>query len=211
LDVAGRANTHPSDGVNMVRFLLYTALALNFSAPAVTATDRYGGWLLEQPRSFVLTPSFKQSVQLNNKIKTLELGFICDQRKNPKSVGVILIPFDGTFQSERDVIPVLIQNHADQYDPSDLLQNWKNGVEYISLEAKDDVDDLASFMRANEMDGAKSSFLQTVLLRVLKHQTTSLLMCRGFPIVSMRSEWHAPRPNRIFSGNPRLSSLRQLQ
>ena len=139
----------------MVRFLLYTALALNFSAPAVTAADRYGGWLLEQPRSFVLTLSFKQSVQLNNKIRTLELGFICDQRKNSKSVGVILIPFDGTFQSDQEVIPVLIQNHADQYDPSDLLQNWKNGVEYISLEAKDDVDELASFMKANEMDGAK--------------------------------------------------------
>jgi hypothetical protein len=155
LDVAGRANTHPSDGVNMVRFLLYTALALNFSAPAVTAADRYGGWLLEQPRSFVLTLSFKQSVQLNNKIRTLELGFICDQRKNSKSVGVILIPLDGTFQSDQDVIPVLIENHADQYDPSDLLQNWKNGAEYIFLEAKDDVDELASFMKANEMDGAK--------------------------------------------------------
>ena len=77
----------------MLRFLLYTALALNFSALAVTATDRYGGWLLEQPRSSVRTLSFKQSVQLNNKIETLELGFICDQRKNTKSVGVILIPF----------------------------------------------------------------------------------------------------------------------
>ena len=68
--------------VNMLRFLLYTALALNFSALAVTATDRYGGWLLEQPRSSVRTLSFKQSVQLNNKIETLELGFICDRRKD---------------------------------------------------------------------------------------------------------------------------------
>jgi hypothetical protein len=143
-------------GVNMLRFLLYTALALNFSALAVTATDRYGGWLLEQPRSSVRTLSFKQSVQLNNKIETLELGFICDRRKGSKSVGVILIPFDGTFQSDQDVIPVLIQKNADQYDPSDLLQNWKNGAEYIFLEAKDDVDELASFMKANEMNGSKS-------------------------------------------------------
>ena len=140
----------------MCRFFLYTALAWYFSVLAATAADRHGGWLLEQPRSFVLTLSFKESVQLNNKIITLELGFICDQRKNPKSVGVILIPFDGTFQSDQDVIPVLIQKHADQYDPSDLLQNWKNGVEYIFLEAKDDVDELASFMKANEMDRAKS-------------------------------------------------------
>ena len=140
----------------MVRSLLYTALALNFSALAVTAADRYGGWLLEQPRSSERTLSFKQSVQLNNKIETLELGFICDQRKNLKSVGAILIPFDGTFQSDQDVIPVLIQKNADRYDPSDLLQNWKNGVEYIFLELKDDVDELASFMKANEMDGTKS-------------------------------------------------------
>src|ERR1700735_2389653 len=116
-------------GVNMLRFLLYTALELNFSALAVTATDRYGGWLLEQPRSSVRTLSFKQTVKLNNKIETLELGFICDQRKSSKGLGVILIPFDGTFQNDRNVVPVLIQKNADQYDPSDLLQNWNNGVE----------------------------------------------------------------------------------
>jgi hypothetical protein len=123
-------------GVNMLRFLLYTALALNFSALAVTATDRYGGWLLEQPRSSVRTLSFKQSVQLNNKIETLELGFICDRRKGSKSVGVILIPFDGTFQSDQDVIPVLIQKNGHQYDPSDLLQNWKNGANISSWKRK---------------------------------------------------------------------------
>jgi hypothetical protein len=75
-------------GINMVRFLLYIALALNFPAFAVTAADRYGGWLIEQPRSSVRTFSFKQSVQLNNKILTSELGFVCDQRKSSKSVGV---------------------------------------------------------------------------------------------------------------------------
>jgi hypothetical protein len=141
----------------MWRFVLYTALTLCCGVLAATAADRHGGWLLEQPRSSVLTLSFKQAVQLNNKIETLELGFICDRRKGSRSVGVILIPFDGTFQSDQEVIPVLIQKNADQYvGPSDLLQKWKNGAEYIFLEAKDDVDELASFMKANEMDGAKS-------------------------------------------------------
>ena len=113
----------------MVRFLLYTTLALNCSALAVAAADRYGGWLIEQPRSSVRTLSFKQTVQLNGKIETSELGFICDQRKSSKSVGVILIPFGETFQSDQEVIPVLIQKTADQYvGPSDLLQNWKNGA-----------------------------------------------------------------------------------
>src|SRR3974390_3031216 len=137
----------------MLRFLLYTALALNFSALAATATDRYGGWLLEQPRSSERTLSFKQSVQLNNKIETLELGFICDQRKNSRSVGVILVPFDGTFQSDQDVIPVLTQKNADRYDPSDLLQNWKNGAENIFVVSKDDVDELVAFIKTNEIDG----------------------------------------------------------
>ena len=127
----------------MLRFLLYTALALNFSALAVTATDRYGGWLLEQPRSSVRTLSFKQSVQLNNKIETLELGFICDQRKNSKSVGVILIPFDGTFQSDQEVIPVLIQKNADQYSVLPIfckngktapnISSWKRKMTSMSL------------------------------------------------------------------------------
>ena len=103
------------------------------------------------------------------------------------------------------MIPVLIQKNADQYvGPSDLLQKWKNGAEYIFLEAKDDVDELASFMKANEMDGAKS--VHFVFANSppegRKHQTTSLLISRGFPMVSMRSKRHAPRPNRLFSSRP---------
>src|SRR6185437_3416882 len=189
-------------GVNMVRFLLCTTLTLNFSALAVTAADRYGEWLLEQPRSSVHTLSFKQSVQLNNKIETSELGFICDQRKNSKSVGVILIPFNGTFQNGQEVIPVfLIQKNADQYvGPSDLLQKWKNGAEYIFLEAKDDVDELASFMKANEMDGAKSVhfvFANSPPEGPQASNHIAINLSRGFPMVSMRSEWHARRPNRL--------------
>jgi len=168
----------------MCRFVLYTALTLCCGVLAATAADRHGGWLLEQPRSSVLTLSFKQAVQLNNKIETLELGFICDRRKGSRSVGVILIPFDGTFQSDQGVIPVLIQKNADQYNSSDLLQNWKNGAEYIFLESKDDVDELASFMKANEMNGAKSvHFVFSNDLRdgsqTSNHIAIELLRCVG--------------------------------
>ena len=69
---------------------------------------------------------------------------------------MILIPFDGTFQNQQDVISVLIQKSSDQYDPSDLLQNWKNGNDYIFLELQDDVNELASFLKANETHGVKS-------------------------------------------------------
>jgi len=141
---------------NMRRFLLYTALALYFSLHSAPAADRFGEWLLEQPRSFVLTLSFKKSVPLNNKIATSELGFICDQRDKSNVVGVILIPFDGTFENRHRIIPVLIQKNKDRYDPSDLVQHWNNGTEYIFLESNDDADKLASFLKANEADGVNS-------------------------------------------------------
>jgi hypothetical protein len=137
--------------------LVYTASALYFSVLAEAAADRYGGWLLEQPRSSVLTLSSKQSVPLNNKIATSELGFICDQRDKSGIVGVIFIPFDGTFENKQDVSPVLVQKRSDQYDPSDFVQKWKNETEYIFSESKVDVDELASFLKANESGGVKSA------------------------------------------------------
>ena len=140
----------------MRHFLLYTAVVWYFSVPAATAAVRYGEWLLEQPRSFVLTLSFKQSVPLNDKIATSELGFICDQRDKSNVVGVILIPVDGTFENRQRIIPVLIQKNKDRYDPSDLVQHWNNGTEYIFLESNDDADKVASFLKANEADGVKS-------------------------------------------------------
>ena len=144
----------------MRRFLPHTALAFYLSVlPATAAADRYGGWLLEQPRSSVFTLSFKQSVPRNGKIATSELGFICDQRDKSAHVGVLLIPVDGTFKNQQRVIPVLIQKNNDQYDPSDLLQHWKNGTEYIFLESNDDADKLTSLLKANEVDGVKSIHL----------------------------------------------------
>jgi len=121
----------------MRRFLLYAALALNFNA--ASAADRYGEWLLEQPRSFVLTLSSRQSLPLNNKIATSELGLICNQKDKSKTVGAILVPFDGTFENHNDVIPVLNEKNEDRCDRSDLLRNWKNKAEYIFLESTDDV------------------------------------------------------------------------
>src|ERR1700720_1001014 len=143
-------------GVNMRRFLPYTALALYLSVLPATAADRYGGWLLEQPRSSVFTLSLKQSVPGNGKIATSELGFICDQRDKSAHVGVLLIPVDGTFKNQQRIIPVLIQKNTDQYDPSDLLQHWKNGTEYIFLESNDDVGRLTSLLKAKDVDGVRS-------------------------------------------------------
>jgi hypothetical protein len=93
----------------------------------------------------------------SNKIATSELGFICDKRNESKIVGVILIPFDGAFENHQDVVPVVIQKSANQNDPFDLLQKWKNGTEYIFLESTDDIYELASLLKAEEIDSEKST------------------------------------------------------
>ena len=90
------------------------------------------------------------------KFATSELGFICDQGDHSRLVAV-LVPFDGTFENWRDVVPVLIRKHSDKLGPFDLLQKWKNGNEYIFLDTKDEVRELASFLKAEETDSEKST------------------------------------------------------
>lgn len=102
----------------------------------------------------MLTLSFKQSISLGNKITTSELGFVCDQ--TDRSIRVILIPFEGAFENNQRVIPVLIEKNSDRYDSSDLLQRWQNETEYIIAESKDDIDQLASLLKASETEGVKS-------------------------------------------------------
>jgi hypothetical protein len=67
-----------------------------------------------------------------------------------------LYPFDGTFEYRQNVIPVLFQKNSKQHDPSDLLQRWRNGTDYIFSEWKDDIDELASFLKTNDADGVKT-------------------------------------------------------
>jgi hypothetical protein len=140
----------------MHRCLLYSALILHFSGTFATAGERYGAWLLEYPRSSVITLSFKRSVALNNEVATSEFGFICDQGDHSRLVA-ILVPFDGTFENWRDVVPVLIRKRSDKLGPFDLLQRWKNGNEYIFLDTRDEVYELASFLKAEETDSEKSA------------------------------------------------------
>ena len=42
-------------------------------------------------------------------------------------------------------------------NPFDLLQKWKNGNEYIFLDNRDEVNELASFLKAEEIDSEKST------------------------------------------------------
>jgi hypothetical protein len=138
----------------MRRFVLFAALILYVCAFPATAAERYGEWLLEQPSGSILALSFKRSITFNNRAATSELAFACNPEN--KYVGVILIPFEETFKNQQEAIPVVIQQNEDQYDRSDLLQHWKNGIDYIFLELPDEQEELASYLMKRESEGVKS-------------------------------------------------------
>ena len=106
--------------------------------------------------SRIFTLSFKQSASVNNQLATSELAFICDQRHRSNFIGVILIPFDGTFESHRDPVPILIQKKSNQYDRTDVIRNWKNGNEFLFLDGQDDVADLISLLKEKGVDPDRS-------------------------------------------------------
>jgi hypothetical protein len=68
----------------------------------------------------------------------------------------MLIPFDGTFESHRDPVPILIQKSSDQYDRTDIIQNWRNGNEFLFLDGKDDVAELVSLFKESDSTSEKS-------------------------------------------------------
>jgi hypothetical protein len=65
-------------------------------------------------------------------------------------------PCGGTYQNHQAVIPVVIQKNEDEYDRSDLLQHWNNAIEYIFLEASEEQEQLATYLKDKESQGIKS-------------------------------------------------------
>jgi hypothetical protein len=139
----------------MRRFGLCAALALCVYGLPATAGERFGQWSLDQPGDFIFALSFKRSISFDDRTATSELAFVCNQED--KYVAVLLIPLDGTFTSRQKVIPVAIQKMGEQSDPSDLMQRWENGPGYIFLESPDEQEELASFLKDREAEGAKSA------------------------------------------------------
>ena len=134
------------------RSLAYSVLVLCLTGTYATAEERYGEWVLEKPRPLAFSLSFKRSVSQGDRVVRSELGFVCGG-------GAILIPFDGTFQNHQPKIPLVIQKDRDQNDPSDLVQHWRNAGEYIFVQSREEVDELASYLKAREAEGAKSVHL----------------------------------------------------
>jgi hypothetical protein len=142
--------THKSVGVNWWqrtrRYAAYSALALCCIGSAGNAGERYGQWSLESQEEGIVAFSFKGFIA--------ELAFVCNQES--KYVVVIIAPSPGTFKNQQESISVAIQETEDGYDSFDLLQRWENEGEYIFSEMPDEQEQLASYLRAREGEGAKS-------------------------------------------------------
>jgi hypothetical protein len=138
----------------MRRFGLYAALALCVCGLPATAEERFERWSLEQPGDFIFALSFKRSISFDDRTATSELAFVCNQEE--KYVAVLLIPLDGTFNSRHEAVPVAVQKIEDQSDPSDLMQRWENGPDYMFLESPDEQEQLASYLKDREAEGMKS-------------------------------------------------------
>ena len=142
---------------NKTCFVFSSTLALTFCVFGANAAERYGEWLLEQPRSSVLTLSFKQSAPLDDKMTTSELGFICDQRDSSKNIAVILIPLDGTFKNKaRCDSNFHSRRIAINLIPPIFRKNGKTGPNTSIRSRKANVDELASFLKASETNGVQS-------------------------------------------------------
>jgi hypothetical protein len=108
------------------------AVAINFATFVAANAEDEGKWELEERRSFVYTLSYKQSAYINNQLVTSELALLCDQRNRIDFVGAILMPFDGTFESHQDPIPVSIQKKSDEFERSDLYKSGRMGASFSS-------------------------------------------------------------------------------
>jgi hypothetical protein len=60
------------------------------------------------------------------------------------------------FESHRDPVPILIQKNSDQYDRTDVIQNWGNGNEFLFLDGKDDVAELVSLFKETDSTSENS-------------------------------------------------------
>jgi hypothetical protein len=102
--------------------VLYAVLWLYVGCIPATAGERYQQWLLEPQGEGIIAFSFRSNSS-EDKIATSELAFVCNQES--KYVGVMLMPSQGTFKNQQDIIPVAIQKSENEFDSSGLLQSWE--------------------------------------------------------------------------------------
>jgi hypothetical protein len=85
------------------------------------AENESGKWAVQHRRP-ILMVAYKQTASIDNKTRTSELAFLCDENNEFGFVGAILVSFDGTFDSDQAPIPLLVLGQADDIGRSDLSQ-----------------------------------------------------------------------------------------
>src|SRR5262245_7925588 len=134
----------------------FIAVAINLTMFVAANAEDDGKWKLEERPNFIFTLSYKQPATINAQIATSELAFLCDQTNRVAIIGTILIPFDGTFESPQNPIPMSIQKKSDEYGSCELLQKWKNGSEFLFSDVTDDVSDLIALLKEKDTGPDKS-------------------------------------------------------
>jgi len=122
----------------------------------VTAAERFGEWSLEFQEEGVVALKLKPSLSLDDRYGAPEVAFVCNQES--KYVVVLVAPSPGTFKNQQETVSVAVQRTKNDFDSSDLLQQWDNEGVYIFAEQPDEVDKFTSYLKAQEADGIKSVY-----------------------------------------------------
>ena len=122
----------------MRRYLFYSALILCCLGSQVTAAERFGQWSLEFQEEGVVALKLKRSISLDGGFGAPEMAFVCNQES--KDVVVIVAPSPGTFRNQQETVSVAVQRTENNFNSSDLLQQWDNEGDYIFAERPDEVD-----------------------------------------------------------------------
>ena len=138
----------------MRRYVPYSALALCCLATSVTAREGFGQWSLEFQEEGVVALKLKPTASPNDGFGAPEVAFVCNQES--KYVVVIVAPSPGKFQNQQETVSVAVQRTEDNFDSSDLLQQWDNEGNYVFEERPDELDKFTSYLKAQEADGIKS-------------------------------------------------------
>jgi hypothetical protein len=141
----------------MRTFLSYcfALIATYVEANVPSVKDDVSKWTVERRRT-LLTFSYKQTALIDNKATTSELTFLCDQGSEFGVVGVMLVPFEGTFDGDQDPVPVLVLRQGSDTGRSDLSQKWRNANEFLFSDSFEDLSDLINLLMDKSSDADTS-------------------------------------------------------
>jgi hypothetical protein len=135
--------------------IIVTCVALS----AAGAENEGGKWAVQHRRA-ILMLAYKQTASIDNKTRTSGLAFLCDQNNKFGVVGAMLVPFDGTFDSDQAPIPLLILRQADDVERSDLPQTWRNASDFLFTDSSEDLADLVALLMDKSTDADTSVHLR---------------------------------------------------